>query len=1474
MEVVNESEVRTLPPSRECAAAGKSILKANAQENQIGTTNDGPIDEPQSLIEIMDSIVHQLARGDTAECVDAYQTLAAAVKAYDDLPDQSLLRSKLHLITKSMKQHLTSLDRPDFQPTETNLVTSALKVVVILVWNPDFSPYLTDDFRLFVLDRAITTIVEHRAPKSVVMHYLHFLATQEFRSNLLTQNRAAKIIDGLAGLSEHFKGNGIVSERLLVYTRLLDQVKGVMKSKAAIWTEQMLSAMMSTIQDTRGKALALGRKACQCFPPTVSIATTLKGLLDSTHDERHTKGSFICKKLEKLVLTRDHADSVPQMWAVILLLCTSSTGSIGSWSGLPNWLQLIQRCFNSSDSSLRIQANFAWNRFIYAVRPHDTTDEHIMSLLAKPVVAQLQRKSIEKGPKGTYNAAMSSYCTLLYYAMRPTVTPHRLSKLWNEYIVKVIRSSFLQNPANADMACRILISLFWNWKSGQKIWNENRAHENRHLEAEELPTLDCKWVRSKAAAITELFAALFQHCSWGRADSIDQAYVSKAWRSFLKSIRSASSKEIKLTGESRSAALAILNFVADLPLSTIKNIEPEEKSLSKTAFLNILRITITELQPSFVIEALESNTSVTTPAVFSAIGDELRQAVRMSYSLASPKPRVDLVARFLALVNGVLVSMHDVHKGSEPETCVDLMYSALTLLTPEFVEEGLAKFQTGLALFIQDEDRDLPASSLDRLAEPLTKALSKVQPRNVEAFDGIFAAAFASSHRTVVSSMATAWNDTFGVSIELQIGPMSTEALQRLRPYVELRMPPGCMDSWSEERSSVPYYETQVSANGPQSQVLDPVEEAKMEQKITEPAPPEQEEHRNEVATTSRRRHDDSQVVFVPVDSSPIQVEVDSQDLTERQRAVRERQRLGPAVTFADIRSSPRPSSRAHSEARDCGLARKAARLAERPSTPPLPEQADEAEVQPSPTPKSRSFRNLAEVEIPSSPPSVQGHQDRTDERAHVPITSATEVQDRQTPVPDDERDLISMARPDISISEQREADPADADIRDSPEIQHQVPSLGAAIEPAYEPQAEDDEPVIREDAEEVQTSGDPQMDDKHMADSNESQQLRGGSEGVRPDSEHADMILPERLPADDIDHHFRQSAPDTVIEQSEIIAPVIQGEIPLPQPLEGEVIGHSGLEEDLNNGAEIPSTPMRPRPSSGINSDELEYMSASQLSQDLDWSVVLEGLDSTPVTSTRKNKASSQTSVPASSSQNTQTRPTTRKRKAASASWSRTKKRKAQVQPQKETNTSQESFIKVEDEAVDDDMIEVLTSDPAIPSSPPQIDAEGDMFVDAPESQESVPRQTTRPVRKTGRKKSARLSQADRQSSVLSDRRSRRSTYDLGSSPTNAPTSSQHRLVASTPVTENDEEPIVQIPDEIEVQEEEHVGGIDQTPIVEPEAEVEVVVPEKQAVDVLASLQAALDAVKNAPAGSIDLRAVDEMCFQIRYQAQARGGM
>ena len=271
---------------------------------------------------------------------------------------------------------------------------------------------------MFILDRSIQVITEHTAPKRVVVHYLHLLAVQNFRSTLLTSHRVAKLLEGLQILTEHIQGNGVRSERLLVYNKLLDQARPTMKAKAKLWVEEMLTAMTNSLKDVRTKAIALGVKSCSSFPASSSISVVIRTILSREVASGKTFSLGMCRKLEKMIATREEGVHVPQIWITVLMLSNGMDGRerMGSdahfdrWPQFKDWLRVIQTCFNCSESVIKQQSYLAWNRFIHIVQPHQTSDD-LLQLLAKPLTAQIERQKSEQTSKGTRPTAVSSYCT-------------------------------------------------------------------------------------------------------------------------------------------------------------------------------------------------------------------------------------------------------------------------------------------------------------------------------------------------------------------------------------------------------------------------------------------------------------------------------------------------------------------------------------------------------------------------------------------------------------------------------------------------------------------------------------------------------------------------------------------------------------------------------------------------------------------------------------------------------------------------------------------------------------------------------------------------------------------------------------------------------------------------------------------------------------------------------------------------------
>lgn len=129
-------------------------------------------------------------------------------------------------------------------------------------------------------------------------------------------------------------------------------------------------------------------------------------------------------------------------------------------------------------------------------------------------------------------------------------------------------------------------------------------------------------------------------------------------------------------------------------------------------------------------------------------------------------------------------------------------------------------------------------------------------------------------------------------------------------------------------------------------------------------------------------RHDDSQVQFETIESSPIaNAALDSQLLTDRQKEVKERQQA-EASMFPDLRSSPRPREKARSSSgSELPLHRSASKSRETASpvvvrqTTPTPQAEYDDYVNSSPTPTRALHDDDDLPDPPSSPPEVAKEQ-------------------------------------------------------------------------------------------------------------------------------------------------------------------------------------------------------------------------------------------------------------------------------------------------------------------------------------------------------------------------------------------------------------------------------------------------------------------------------------------------------------------
>lgn len=212
----------------------------------------------------------------------------------------------------------------------------------------------------------------------------------------------------------------------------------------------------------------------------------------------------------------------------------------------------------------------------------------------------------------------------------------------------------------------------------------------------------------------------------------------------------------------------------------------------------------------------------------------------------------------------------------------------------------------------------------------LLKSLPCKDSALLKTLEPLFAAGFSSPHRDIVNQTIICWNETFGSEDSLEY-PEKLELVLRARLVdADINLPsfpeddddrvpatlPAFFDSQSPKdhglhppKSFGTAGRTMLSPRlqhyGPR---IDHVESksSPVTRNFASPSPAARRtEHRASSLTPKPRlRHDDSQIQFAPIDSSPLPPADESQLLTEHQKEVKDRQHLD-AQLFTAFSSSP-----------------------------------------------------------------------------------------------------------------------------------------------------------------------------------------------------------------------------------------------------------------------------------------------------------------------------------------------------------------------------------------------------------------------------------------------------------------------------------------------------------------------------------------------------------------------------------------
>ncbi|KAL2785929.1 Rap1-interacting factor 1 N terminal-domain-containing protein [Aspergillus keveii] len=577
---------KVLLPSNECKPA-RSILKA--------TNSPGPLSlsevtsyTPETFAMLLESVTQQLAGDKISSRSDAYMQFFNALRAYEKVPTEEEIVRKLGLITQFIQRDI-SRDLSKGGPLETNVVIQALKLSVVFVWHPQISPHLPEDFKLFLVDHAVSCLENGRLPKSVLIHYLSVLSQQKYQPRIMTNARISRILAMLNSLTDKVKGNGIVSQRLLIYERIFELNKSAFVSQPALWMNHILSGLLHHVKDVRLKALDVGFNAYMSAGATSTLSKTLRDIFDQPLDQNKRKlASEICERMTRMMASPETGEHVPQIWGVLTLLLRNKRFNIDQWPHFKEWVLVLQKCFNCSDPEIKSRAITNWNRFVLVVNISETTSRSLLRMLSKPILSQFERKKIDKQNTQPSGLVVSSYHNLLYYAFRPDASFHQLDIVWEEYIALPSEKTFSVVSSLSDRAAHAISNMLWS-SQPLKAWSENRVNELKKIVAEELPPLDCKWVRSRIAIVLKVFESLLKSSVW--ETELRTSHIAVAWTNLIQALAFAASKEITPSPESMQAVAHVLAFLQRIwkamPLSlNAFEMESDDKYFDRFAFLS------------------------------------------------------------------------------------------------------------------------------------------------------------------------------------------------------------------------------------------------------------------------------------------------------------------------------------------------------------------------------------------------------------------------------------------------------------------------------------------------------------------------------------------------------------------------------------------------------------------------------------------------------------------------------------------------------------------------------------------------------------------------------------------------------------------------------------------------------------------------------------------------------------------------
>ncbi|VZH90971.1 unnamed protein product [Fusarium fujikuroi] len=499
----------------------KGILKPSPSPNPLASPLNGHpngLSSQISIAEMLDSTIKQLAGSDRDSRLDAYMMLSRALKASNNLPDRVALQDKMSLFMSFIERDVKS--KRDEGSPDSSLIFQALSLLTTFLHFPAIASSLTSDFGVFIIDHCIRCFSDPGISKDLARHLMQVVAFQSFSPKVMSSDRVGRLVTSLHNIEDHLTGKSIIMGRIQIYKRLVKQSRNHMAVHTA-WLEDLFNDMLTPIRDIRAQAILLGTEAGFSLRNEKPVMRKVTEILQSTADKQIYIQYYI-QRLDNMLKEKQLLSTVPQIWGAVTLFLQCP---LSRWQHFAPWFKIAQDSFNCTELQTKLEANYAWNRYVY------------LSITSN----KLPPKSL----------AMGGICNLCYYAFRPSQDVTWIDAAWDSILVPITQQlvqADAQLEFSADsvtQATRIVTGLLD--VSTPRSWKDDRIRDVAPISPEELPSIDSRWARRNSEKIFGLVGPILEKKFHDLANTESLAY--RLWQAFVGSIAVASAKDIKVTDE-------------------------------------------------------------------------------------------------------------------------------------------------------------------------------------------------------------------------------------------------------------------------------------------------------------------------------------------------------------------------------------------------------------------------------------------------------------------------------------------------------------------------------------------------------------------------------------------------------------------------------------------------------------------------------------------------------------------------------------------------------------------------------------------------------------------------------------------------------------------------------------------------------------------------------------------------------------